>query len=250
MKKRTANRGLTVLLIITLLLGILPVSPSAVQAAAGNAELSPIAEDTFDSPGELTSAIYNSGIGITGVDNAHGQWQYYNGYVWYAIETPQPGTMYVFNRNVPIRYVPNADWNGTAAFTYREWISGDPEASGPEYHLNYPAEAFGEFGETVKTAQITVTPVNDAPYLTEVGGSYYFDFDGSNYASIPDLGIYSNSFTLETEVYATSHSTWGRFFDTSYGMDNFVLFFGFQGNGGNVVLSGIPQQGYRVHKYM
>lgn len=91
MKKRTANRGLTVLLIITLLLGILPVSPSAVQAAAGNAELSPIAEDTFDSPGELTSAIYNSGIGITGVDNAHGQWQYYNGYVWYAIETPSAG---------------------------------------------------------------------------------------------------------------------------------------------------------------
>ncbi|GGN98017.1 cadherin-like beta sandwich domain-containing protein [Saccharibacillus kuerlensis] len=223
-------------------------SDTSIQSVTANVYMDPITEDQFDSPGQPTSTIYSQGIGVTEMDNTNGQWQYFNGMVWYALENPN--TIFVLGGNVPIRFVPKANWNGTAQIQYRDWLA-DPDGMNQNWidqNANYSAVP-DHFGSEVKTVQITVTPVNDHPYVTELGGSFYYDLDGKSYAALPDLGLYTNSFTFESWVYATSRPTWGRFFETAYGPDNFNVFFGFEGNTGQTSLTVLPQKGVRTKEY-
>nr|WP_281367795.1 cadherin-like beta sandwich domain-containing protein [Saccharibacillus deserti] len=182
------------------------------------------------------------------MDNTNGQWQYFNGQVWYSLENPD--TIFVLGGNVPIRFVPKADWNGTAQIKYRDWLA-DPDGTNQNWtdpNAKYE-QVPNDFGSEVKTAQITVTPVNDTPFVTEVGGSFYYDLDGGSYATIPDLGLYDNSFTFESWVYPTSSPTWARFFESAYGPDNFNVFFGFESNSGRVIFTALPQKGTRTKQY-
>lgn len=223
---------------------------TSTQSVTANVYFTPITEDQFDSPGQTASTVYGPGIGITEVDNTNGQWQYYHPdlHVWYAIDSPN--TISVFGANIGIRFVPKANWNGTAQFKYRDWTLDIAPGYPNWLDLNKDyASLTSHFGNEVKTAEITVTPVNDMPFVTETGGTFNYELDGKSYATYPDLGIYSKSFTYEGWLYPTSYPTWGRFFDTSYGYDNFNIFFGFEGNTGKVSFTVIPQKGSRSTVY-
>ncbi|WP_084777917.1 cadherin-like beta sandwich domain-containing protein [Saccharibacillus sacchari] len=223
---------------------------TSTQSVTVNVYFTPITEDQFESPGQTASTLYGPGIGITEVDNTNGQWQYYHPdlHVWYAIDSPN--TISVFGANIGIRFVPKANWNGTAQFKYRDWTLDIAPGYPNWLDLNKDyASLTTHFGNEVKTAEITVTPVNDMPFVTETGGTFHYELDGKSYATYPDLGIYSKSFTYEGWLYPTSAPTWGRFFDTSYGYDNFNVFLGFEGNTGRVSFAALPQIGPRAIEY-
>jgi hypothetical protein len=70
-----------------------------------------------DDPGALR------GIAVTGVDNAHGAWQYSldDGAHWTSFGTVDGSHATVLKdlSTDKIRFVPNADWNGTTVISYR-----------------------------------------------------------------------------------------------------------------------------------
>ncbi|WP_236336639.1 cadherin-like beta sandwich domain-containing protein [Paenibacillus auburnensis] len=221
-----------------------------VARAQASGPLDTIIEDTLEPAGKYVSLINSNGIGISEVDNSNGQWQYNAGGLWLSIVAPGSGKIAVFGRDVMIRFVPKKDWNGTTQIKYRSWLASG-EYSGN--YVNVSAEYTGDTGsysELEQAAQIVVTPVNDAPYISESSGSTYLDFDGKGYVTIPDLNIYTNSLTIETWVNASSAPTWARIFDTSYGPDNFNLHLTFEGSTGRIALEALPQKGARIKAYM
>ncbi len=207
-------------------------------------------EDTLEPAGKSVSLINSNGIGISEVDNVNGQWQYNAGTMWLSIVAPDPGKIAVFGRDVMIRFVPKKDWNGTTQIKYRSWLASAGYSSN---YVNVNAEYAGDpgsYNQVEESAQITVTPVNDAPFISESSGSTYLDFDGKGYVTLPDLNIYSNSLTIETWVNASSAPTWARIFDTSYGPDNYNLHLTFEGSTGRIALEALPQKGARIKSYM
>ena len=103
---------------------------------AGTNNLTAINEDNTTSAGTLVSALIAgqdtdvdtgaaTGIAVTAVDNTNGVWQYTTngGTLWTAFGSPSATTARLLTSNAStlIRFVPNADWNGTATITYRAW---------------------------------------------------------------------------------------------------------------------------------
>ncbi|WP_039785880.1 LamG-like jellyroll fold domain-containing protein, partial [Paenibacillus riograndensis] len=250
MKSKKGSRHLIVALILILIVSNFYGIPYVAQAQTSG-PFDTVMEDTLEPAGQSVSVINSNGIGITEVDNTNGQWQYSaGGNFWLSIVAPDPGKIAVFGRDVMIRFVPKKDWNGTAQIRYRGWLSSGEQSSN---YVNVNAEYTGDaesYSESVQAAQIVVTPVNDAPYISELSGSTYLDFDGVGYVTIPDLNIYSNSLTIETWVNASSAPTWARIFDTSYGPDNFNLHLTFEGSTGRLALEALPQKGPRVKSYL
>lgn len=250
MKVKKGSRYLIMVFIAILISSNFYGIPYVAQAQASG-PLNTIMEDTLEPAGNAVSVINSNGIGITEVDNTNGQWQYSTGgNFWLSIVAPDPGKIAVFGRDVMIRFVPKKDWNGTTQIRYRGWLSSGGYSSN---YVNVNAEYAGDtasYSESEEAAQIVVTPVNDTPYISELNGSTYLDFDGRGYVTIPDLNIYSNSLTIETWVNASSAPTWARIFDTSYGPDNFNLHLTFEGSTGRIALEALPQKGTRVKAYL
>ncbi len=146
--------------------------------------IAPIQEDSFNSQGSMVSEIIpdNSvtdkdstppkAIAVVSVDNTNGMWQYSldNGSSWSAFtETSGASeTLSLFrllDSTDRIRFVPASDWNGSATFTFRAWDKTEGTSGGTadvsKFGGIYP------FSAETDTANITVTPVNDAPVLDD-----------------------------------------------------------------------------------
>uniref|UniRef100_UPI0035B489A0 DUF4347 domain-containing protein n=1 Tax=Zoogloea sp. TaxID=49181 RepID=UPI0035B489A0 len=156
-------------------------TPSAIPA---------IQEDAINNAGSLVSSFLAttdvdsgtvSGIAVTAVDNSHGSWQYSldGGANWTAFGTPSDATARLLASSDKIRFVPNADFNGTATVTYRAWDRTSGTA-GTTVDLS-AASAYGTtksangdetaYSAAKQTASLTVTAVNDAPVLTPAAPS-------------------------------------------------------------------------------
>jgi Domain of unknown function (DUF4347) len=113
---------------------LLNVAP--VLSGANN--LSAINEDPASNPGTLVSALIAGqvsdsdpgdvvGIAVTGVDNSDGTWQYSTngGGSWNAFGSPSIAAARLLapDANTYVRFVPNADFNGTATngLTFHAW---------------------------------------------------------------------------------------------------------------------------------
>ncbi len=75
------------------------------------------------------------------------------------------GTLTATGTNGVFSFVPAADFNGSASFTYSVTDRGDPDNCAPAGPACDVART-----SAVKTFTITVTPVNDAPAITSNGG--------------------------------------------------------------------------------
>src|SRR5262249_15598630 len=62
-----------------------------------------------------------------------------------------------------VRFVPAANWNGTATLTYRAWDQSSGTAGSTASATSNGGAT--SFSAAVQTANLTVTPVNDAPVL-------------------------------------------------------------------------------------
>lgn len=197
-----------------------------------------INEDDYSNAGVVVSNLLSgkvtepatTGIAVVALDNTNGAWQYYNtqGNIWYNIEPVSNTNAFLLLKSEKIRFVPAKDWNGTASIEYKLW---DTTAVGYQnYQKNANTTASGAFTTASGKAIVTVNPVNDAPYLTELNGGDYLSFDGNgDYVTFPDQLLYKNSFTIEGNLKVNGFNTWMRFFESSIAEQNHNIFVGFNG---------------------
>lgn len=196
-----------------------------------------INEDDSSKAGVVVSSLLSgkvtdpdsTGIAVVSIDNTNGAWQYYNtqANIWYNIEPVSDTKAFLLLKSEKIRFVPAKDWNGTASIDFKLW---DTTASGYQNYQKNANATVAAFSSDPGIATITVNPVNDAPYLTEMNGGDYLSFDGNgDYVSFPDQLIYGNSFTVEGYLKVDAFKTWMRFFESSIAEQNHNLFVGFNG---------------------
>ncbi|WP_440960102.1 S-layer homology domain-containing protein [Paenibacillus nitricinens] len=225
--------------------GVGPIHPQIMSAKSsfGWLENSPVVipsinEDDTSNAGVVVSSLLaakvsdpaTTGIAVVSFDNTNGAWQYYNtqGNIWYNIEPVSDTKAFLLLKSEKIRFVPGKDWNGQASIRFKLW---DTTVAGYQnYQKNANTTVSAAFNPDLGTATITVNPVNDAPYLTELNGGDYLSFDGSgDYVSFPDQRIYGNSFTVEGFLKVNGFNTWMRFFESSIGEADHNIFVGFNG---------------------
>ena len=150
----------------------------------GSPVLTAINEDNTTNAGTLVSAIVASGAGgnpitdadtgavegiaVIGVDNTNGTWQYSTngGSSWNNFSvSPTSATLLRDTASDKIRFVPNANFNGTVTngITFRAWDTTDGNPSGTTGADSSVAGGTSPFSSDTETASITVNPVNDAP---------------------------------------------------------------------------------------
>ncbi|MGB8687886.1 MAG: esterase-like activity of phytase family protein, partial [Microcoleus sp.] len=114
------------------------------------------------------------GIAVTATDNTNGSWEYStdSGATWTAFGTPSTAAARLLAGNASIRFVPNADYNGSADITYQAWDGTTTNSGTTTTFTNggtgdiSTASSIGglaAFSTASETATITVNSVNDAP---------------------------------------------------------------------------------------
>ena len=118
-----------------------------------------------------------SGIAVIAADTAHGVWQYANPEIRISsmaarvfVNFPEDiaeNKAVLLDSTAMIRFVPDADFNGTSAITFRAWdqTQGNSGDSNSDTSVHGGTTAFSsEIGK----ALITVNPVNDMPLFTSI----------------------------------------------------------------------------------
>ncbi|MFM7071860.1 MAG: DUF4347 domain-containing protein, partial [Planctomycetota bacterium] len=160
------------------------VSNAAPTLTGANA-LTAISEDPTANTGTLVSALIAgriadadagalTGIAVTAVDNTNGVWQYSmnGGSLWVAFGTPSvtASRLLAADANTRIRFVPNANWNGTVAsgLTFFGW----DQTEGVAGALANTTVRGGTraFSSASASASIVVNSVADAPIISSNGG--------------------------------------------------------------------------------
>ena len=139
-------------------------------ASADNKAFTPIPEDPTSNPGQTVSTVFGSPIAVTAVDNTHGTWQYSSdGTTWNNFSSTTGSVVNIassarlLSNTDLVRFVPDADWNGTAKLSYRTWDGGGYTSGGT---ADASGTGGGHFSANAADANQTVTPVNDPPVIT------------------------------------------------------------------------------------
>ena len=156
------------------------VNSAPVLTGANN--LTTIAEDPpTNDPGTAVSAliagmvtdddpITGSGIAVTGAATGNGSWEYSlnGGSNWLPLGSPSPSVARLLDDSGPtrLRFVPNADWNGTlvGGLTFRAWDRSRGD-SGDTYDTTDNGGS-SAFSAATASSDITVSPVADTPSVT------------------------------------------------------------------------------------
>ena len=159
------------------------VNDAPVLDNAGQNTLTAIDEDNFNSSGDTVASIIASagnpdaitdadvdaveGIAIYAADSTNGTWEYLSndGITWTGFGTPSATAALLLTEETLVRFVPDADFNGDATFSYQAWdqTTGD---QGDSISLSNNTGGTGSLSDGLDTARITVNSVNDAPELT------------------------------------------------------------------------------------
>lgn len=183
------------------------VSVSALNAALallGSANLPSSPEDITNSAGELVSTLIadritdaaggTAGIAVTGLSTtANGTWQYStnDGGTWtsFGAVTNTSASVLGASADDRVRFVPAANYNGSANITFRAWDRTDDHPTGTT-GVNVSSNGGGTaYSLVTATASITVTEVNDAPIA--VGDSLGGIPQGTSF-TIPLANLYAN----------------------------------------------------------
>lgn len=106
-------------------------------------------------------------VGITGSDN--GAWQYFNGVSWRPLTNVSDSRALLLRDTYRVRFVPKADFFGTASIEYHAWDQTIGVA-GSVFDLTSLGTGGGSaFSAASGLAIAFVDPVNDAPLL-DIGG--------------------------------------------------------------------------------
>ncbi|HXG10475.1 MAG TPA: Ig-like domain repeat protein [Gemmataceae bacterium] len=148
------------------------ITPSANNGTSLPAFLGSIITDADDP--KFAPNLAPRGIAVTGVDNTNGVWQYSTdgGTTWLDFGSPSPTAARLLesvstNR---IRFQPNANFSGTATFTFRAWdLTSGLTSTGSDGGTADTTTNGGTtaFSTAVATATITVTLLNEPPSFTK-----------------------------------------------------------------------------------
>ena len=155
------------------------VNDAPVLDNAGSPTLTAIAEDTLAPAGNTVAEIVTDGsitdvdgspveaIAVTSVDDANGTWEYSTdgGSTFNAVGAVSDASALLLDASAKLRFVPDADYNGTATIGYKAW----DQSSGSSGDTGVDTTAGTAFSSASETASITVTAVNDAPVLDNAG---------------------------------------------------------------------------------
>ena len=116
------------------------MNDAPVLNAAGSPAFTDVAEDSTNPAGDSVAALIASGglnyitdidagalqgIAITGAQTTNGTWQYSTdgGANWFALPATSPSASFLLGSSASnkLRFVPNANFNGTATITLRAW---------------------------------------------------------------------------------------------------------------------------------
>ncbi|THF83685.1 S-layer homology domain-containing protein [Cohnella fermenti] len=208
-----------------------------------------IAEDSLGDEGLLigdllngSATSYNEGslgialVGMTG----QGTWEGYYNNTWWNMDSLSPETAIMLKSDMKLRFVPAADWNGTATITYRAW---DVRNDGPPNDLSrlrYDVTENGgstPYSADTQTASIEVTSVNDAPRVIFPQTPKLLNFNGStDYVTVNNLSL-KGEMTFEAWVYSVNpYATWSRLFDFGNGSPGQNIMVGFKAGSGQMFL--------------
>jgi uncharacterized repeat protein (TIGR02543 family) len=192
---------------------------------AANATLTAIDEDvaSANNPGNAVSTLVAGctdadtnavkGMAVTAVDESNGKW-YYSvdaGVNWLSLTGASPTAARLLkgdDANYKVRFVPNANYNGTATFTFRAWDQTTGTASqSADVTTNGGSTAYSA---TAATATITINSVNDAPTLTinladglpmqSAAGGTLIDLNGNKIHKFTASGSFTPAFSGKVEV--------------------------------------------------
>lgn len=172
----TVSDGILTSVPVTATVGVVQVNDAPILASSPTVELSFIDEDTLDPPGNTINQIIPlaalsdpdgvavRALAVTGANNTNGIWQFaVAGGGWNNLGTPSVSTARLLGPTDRIRFVPNANFHGSATLTVRAWDQSSGTAGGiADTTLNGGSTAFS--AAQVPATQF-VQPVNDAPVL-------------------------------------------------------------------------------------
>jgi ELWxxDGT repeat protein len=122
--------------------------------------VTPLTWTDADFPG---TAKPKKGVAITATTGSFGQWQYQAAGKWLDVGSVSLGSALLLSDLTRVRFVPSANQNGAAGFTFVAW----DQSAGTTGERVDPAspDLVAAFGSTIFTTNLTVVPVNDAPKL-------------------------------------------------------------------------------------
>ena len=160
------------------------INDAPVLDTTGTPALATINEDVSDAAntGTLVSALVGAsitdvddsalqGIAVTSLETLNGTWQYKlaSGGGWTNAPALSANTALLLGADDSLRFVPNADYNGSASLVYQAWDQTFGTAgSTADASINGETTAFSTASET---ATIKIDPVNDAPVANSDSGS-------------------------------------------------------------------------------
>ena len=155
---------------------IASINNKAPTLAGHTPSLTAITEDDTTSNGDTIGSIIADNaisdddgtpvkaIAITSVDTANGNWQYFidvdSG--WQTVNLTNGSLL--LDESHKLRFVPNADYQGSANFTFRAWDKSSGNAG--ETVDTSATGGSTAFSSTADTATININGVNDAPSFT------------------------------------------------------------------------------------
>ena len=116
-------------------LAIVNVNDAPVLTVTASPEMSEVTPDATDPAGNTIAEIIVDGsivdgdgsaleaIALTGVEAANGTWEYSlnDGGAWSAVGAVSDAGALLLDATARVRFVPNADYSGSATFTFRAW---------------------------------------------------------------------------------------------------------------------------------
>lgn len=146
------------------------------------------------------------GIAITSLDTTNGSWEYSTdgGSSWQSlapVSTNSARLLAADNSNHRVRFIPNADYAGTASFTYRAWDQDTGTPGGTADVSNHGGAS--AFSSNENSATITVTPVNDVPVISPLN-DYNMVMDTTNEISLSAVDVDGDSLTWSVSVSGAS----------------------------------------------
>ncbi|WP_019499802.1 DUF4347 domain-containing protein [Pseudanabaena sp. PCC 6802] len=129
----------------------------------GNTVAQIIIDGSITDP-DVPSGAAAEAIAVTSVDNTNGHWQYKAGSgSWANIDFSGANAdkVLLLDGTDSIRFIPNANYNGTPTFTFKAW----DKYVGTAGTYTYFSPTSPVLSAASDTASIAVTPINDAPVV-------------------------------------------------------------------------------------
>jgi predicted outer membrane repeat protein len=131
------------------------------------------------------------GMAVTAASNFHGNWQFTldGGTTWQAMGEPSSSRARLLpsDANTRVRFLPNANFNGTVQLYYRAWDRTHGTAGGT-LPIAGNSGGTGSLSRDTEHAPLTVTPVNDAPLLA-LSGTVNYDLDAAAVTLAPNAVV-------------------------------------------------------------